>query len=234
MKRVLQSLIGAGTVLTLGFGITAASAAPVVLGFDSLASTAAFFGQPSAASVLTGDFANQGLIFGRAGESAGVAVSNNNNSFSSLSVIGLEADGTIKPALASDIHFFFVDPTDGATPSTTDFVSFVIGDNGGDADIWDINLFDINDNMLSTQNVVSTTHILQTFNQAGIARVEIDFNDSSSTGYLLDNLSFNQPGATAVVITVTQAAVPLPASLPLFGAALVGLAALRLRNGART
>lgn len=190
----------------------ASSANAVLINFDDHASTTNISGTPTPESVVTTEYSSDGVVFGRAGVSAGVAVINNGNTFSVPNgACGLDALGNITDICTGDLYFNFVD---GVNNAATDFVSFVIGDSGGDLDGWIINVFDLADNLLEARSVTSEANTLQTFAHTGMHRFHLDWTDITGGGYLFDDLSFNTPGSTDV-----------PESMP-FVLMLVGLIGL--------
>ena len=199
--------------------LVSSMAQAVVINFDSIADyTASSAGNvtPVAGSVITDQFASDGVIFGRAGLSTGVAVVRDTLAPSSglNSVAGLDAEGII-PGTSSgadlgDIYFSFL--------GVTDSVSFTVGDAGGDTDIFDIRAYDSSDALVFDNHYENTSRFLVEFGGFDVTRVEVDF--TGSFGYSLDDLTFN---------TVRQ--VPEPASLALLGIGLAGIGiATRKKN----
>ncbi len=213
MKRTLL------TATLIAFASTAHAAS---INFDAHASTTMTTGVPPASAVVDDDFASLGIIFGEAGLSAGGAVVNNSSANSLPNgLCGLDTSGSIVSACTGDQYFHFVDPSNGVTPASTNLLSFVVGDSGGDTDSWLIHVYNSSNVELEARAVVSTNNILESFAYSDIARVWIQWTDGPA-GYLLDNIEFNTPTATA-------AAVPEPASLTLLAGGL-GLIARRLRR----
>jgi hypothetical protein len=183
----------------------------VVIEFDSIASYNTVVGGdaiPVAGSVITDQFASDGVIFGRTGVSAGVAVVRGTLAPSSglNSVAGLDAAGIIPGAgdggALGDIYFNFL--------GVTDAVSFTVGDGGGDTDIFDIRAYDASDALVFNNHYENASRFPVAFGGFDIARVEVDF--TGAFGYSLDDLTFN---------TVKQ--VPEPASLALLSLGLAGI-----------
>ena len=106
-------------------------------------------------------------------------------------VVGLDAAGTIPDIAIGDIFFSFVEPGTN-TASTTDSVSFTIGDAGGDLDQFQIRSYDLSNVLIDTQNVSNYSRFPVSINVPNIHRVEVDF--LGTYGYGLDDLTFNQPG----------------------------------------
>jgi hypothetical protein len=188
--------------------------------FDSHASTPLVSGLPPASAVVTDDYASLGIVFGSAGLSAGSAVVANPNTFSLPNgACGLDAAGSITANCAADQYFSFVSPSDGTTPATTSFLSFVVGDGGGDLDSWILHIYDISNVELEARVVASISNISESFAYAGINRVWIQNTTGTTAGYLLDNVEFATP----------TAAVPEPTSLTLMLAG-IGFLAKRRRQ----
>ena len=215
-----QSLSGA-LLVCIAF---AAGTSPVLanlIDFDSHASTGQNFGTPPAAAVVTNDYASLGVVFGRDGLSAGVTVVANPSAFSQPNgACGLDAAGITVAYCTGDIYFNFVDPGDGVTPATTNAITFVIGDAGGDLDSWIIHVYAANDVLLTARSVASSSNISQSFNYPSMERVWVQWTATTGAGYLLDDLEFAVP-------TVN---VPEPGTFALLGIGLVGLAALSRRK----
>lgn len=151
---------------------------------------------PVASSVVTNNFQNLGVLFGESGLSTGVAVVRDGLTPSSglNTVAGLNASGDI-PGTGSggavgDIYFSFVIPNT-TTLALTDFISFTIGDGGGDLDLFQIRSYDLANSLVNTQNVSGISRFLVIINTSGVHRVEVDF--TGDYGYSLDDLTFNTP-----------------------------------------
>ncbi len=192
-----------------------------LIDFDNHSSTSSLTGAVPESSVVTDDYINEGVVFGKSGVSAGVAVINNSNTFSTPNgACGLDVNGNIPSICTGDIYFNFVS---GASNAVTDFVSFVVGDSGGDLDGWIVNVFDIADNLLESRAFTSTSNISQTFMHSGMHSFHIDWTDIAPGGYLFDNLSFNDPVASSI---------PEPLSIMILGFGLVGIGFSRKKKSA--
>ena len=190
----------------------------VFIDFDSHAATSQTGGTPPASAVVTDDYASLGVIFGKAGVSAGVAVVNNSNTFSQPNgACAMDAGGDLIPNCAGDIFFNFVDQSDGVSLAVTDSVDFWVGDIGGDLDLWTINVFDISGGLIETRDVSSAANINVAFNHFGMHSFEILDTSFNTYGYLFDDFSFNAP----------TAAVPEPTMLILLSIGLFGIGFVR-------
>ncbi|WP_445635642.1 PEP-CTERM sorting domain-containing protein [Nostoc sp. DSM 114161] len=188
-KLSLSILPIVGTVF-LG-QINAAQAA--LLDFEGLPTTTLPTNTPVPESVLTDDFISDGVLFGKTGVSAGVAVVGPGfglDPSAGNTVVGLDQFGNIPDIVTGDIFFSFVLPNT-LQPAQTDFVSFSIGDGGADLDIFEIRAFDINNTLLQTQNFVNESAFPVSFSLPGINRIEVDF--TGEFGYSFNNLNFNTP-----------------------------------------
>ena len=112
-----------------------------------------------------------------------------------------------RPAVKiSLIYFNFVLP--GTTvAAVTDFVSFTIGDSGGDLDVFQIRAYALDGSLISVQDLSGTSRFAASISVAGIHRVEIDF--TGDYGYSMDDLEFNTPTG--------EAPVPEPSTMALLG-----------------
>jgi hypothetical protein len=226
MKSTRTFWKSAGLAAVALFATTGA-AYGALIDFDEIAAfTPAVAGDvvPVAGSVVTNQYQIDGVLFGKASVSVGVAVVRDTLLPSSTpnSVAGLDAAGLIPGSelgsTIGDIYFSFVVPNT-SNPGIASSVSFTIGDGGGDVDVWQIRSYDLNDLLIDTQNISSEARTSVSINVAGIHRVEVDF--TGNFGYSLDDLAFNTP---------TGAAVPVPGSLALLGLGLLGLGIIRRRR----
>ena len=198
--------------------IISSAAQAVLIDFNGLAGINYTAGPLVPVDVIDDEFQSDGVLFGLAGVSAGVGIFNNQGPDGSQSAGGLDAagifPGTGSGCCTGDIHFSFI--------GTTDFVSFDIGNGGGDTDIFTINAYDIFDNLISTQVVSGASYAdigTVSINAAGIQRVWADFDDTNIFGFGFDNLEFNAPTS-----------VPEPATLALIGLGLAGIGFARKKK----
>lgn len=192
-----------------------------LVNFDALPASTLPSGLPNnPASVLTTQLADQGVVFGLAGASTGVAVVDVGTlHFSGTNaIVGLDAAGLIPAFASGDIHFSFVVPGT-LLPGVTNSVSFQVGDTCCDVDSVVIRAFDLAGQLLDEQALDGTSFQAYSLAMPGIHRIEVENTSPHTSGYALDDLLFSAPTG-----------VPEPASVLLVGAALC---ALRMR-GRRT
>lgn len=214
-----------GIVLRCGAALIAAAgmagqAEAVLLDFEDIPAvnvTAAGDQVPVAMSVVTDQYKPQGVVFGLAGVSTGVAGMEAGSlapSSGTQSIAGLDDAGLIPGsqfgAHIGDIFFSFVVPGT-MTPGKTDMVDFTIGDGGGDNDIFQIRAYSLSNALIHTADVSGISRFAVSINTPGIHRVEVDF--TGDFGYTLDDLQFSDP----------YACVPEPVTA---GLGLIGLGAL--------
>lgn len=179
-------------------GLTTVATHAEFVNFDSFPSSDVISGTPPANAILTDDLMNLGIVFGKAGVSAGVSVTSIGEYVSPPNAAsGLNANGDVPNLSSGDIYFSFVTPNT-LSPSSTDSVNFFIGDTGGDLDVFEVRAYDLGNNLIDTQNVAGNSFIHVSVAQPVIYRIEIDFDNSNPYGYVLDNLEFNTPGGPAV------------------------------------
>jgi hypothetical protein len=204
--------------------LISSSAFGALLDFEGLPFNTVVAGDivPIAGSTLTDEFSGDGVVFGRAGISAGVAVvrgslapSSGENSVGGMNSAGILPGAGLGGGLG-DIFFSFVLPGT-MTPSQTSFVSFTVGDAGGDIDIFEIRSYDLADNLIDIQNNSSSSRFAVLISVPGIHRVEVDF--TGNFGYSLDDLEFPTP----------QGIVPEPATFIVSGLGLLAGVHLRRR-----
>jgi len=189
-------------LLTAAFSLVSVASA-IVIDFEGLPYTIPHAGNttPNPSSVITTYFESQGVIFGKAGVSAGVAVvrdslapSSGLNTVSGLNAAGV-IPGTANGASVGDIYFQFVVPG-STTLGTASGISFTVGDGGGDLDLFQIRSYDLNNALIDSQNVSGTSRFLVTIPVSEVNRVEVDF--TGDFGYSLDDLTFTPTGGTSV------------------------------------
>ncbi|MFB2891325.1 PEP-CTERM sorting domain-containing protein [Aerosakkonemataceae cyanobacterium BLCC-F50] len=224
ISKIYTTSLGAIAIASsVFFGAINNFAQAATLDFEGLPSTTLPTNTPNPASVLTDDFISQGVRFGKPGESAGVAVVKEGFGLGSgsgvNSIVALDKDGKIPPIVTGDMFFSFVQPG-SLTAAVTDFVSFNIGDTGGDLDNYQIRVYDLADSLINTLNFSNTNRFPVSINLPGIHRLEIDF--TGAFGYSLDDLTFNTP-------TNNNQSVPEPTSV-LGLLALGGLGAATLKR----
>jgi hypothetical protein len=212
----------------LGAAVIIATATPqagraAVIDFDSLPASTNVSGVPdNAASVLTTQLDTDGVIFGRLGVSAGVAVVQL-ATFDEVSppntIVGLDALGEIPAFASGDIHFRFVLPGTGL-PGITNTVSFQVGDDCCDEDSFVVRAYDLADTVLDTQLIVGNSWQPYALAMPGIHRIHIENVSPHTSGYAVDDLAF-----------ATPTAVPAPGAVGLF--ALAGIALIARRRQPR-
>ena len=160
---------------------------------------------PLPQSVLTDHFRPVGVVFGREGLSAGVAVFKASYD-GNHAVAALDAHGLVPPgdddhdsgAFAGDTYFRFVTPgTD--VPTVADDVVFNVGDAGFDLDVFDIRSYGLDGALVDSQSFSTIAWRRVSLPTAG-HRVEVDFH--GDLGYWLDDLSFSvvpEPQSLALV-----------------------------------
>jgi PEP-CTERM motif len=208
-------------------GLLVATSEATTINFEGMAASTNTSGAPNnPASVISTGLNAQGIVFGLAGVSTGVAViSNTSGSFSDPNAVsGLDANGELTAFLSGNTYFGFV-LSGTLTPAVTNSVSFRVGDDGGDIDSWTINAYGVGNVLINTQSLSGSAHQLYSLSLAGISRIEIINTTGSNAGYAVDDITFNEP-------TATSAAVPEPASLLLLASGMA-VVAHRLRR-ART
>lgn len=195
-----KAALGAIAIVSGLFFSPIESAKAASFDFEGLPATFLPADTPTPGSVLTDNFISQGVRFGKAGVSAGVAVVEPGFGLSpgtiGNSVVGLDQFGNIPHIITGDIFFNFVLPGT-TTAAVTDFLSFTLGDGdviGADLDVFDIRLYDLTDNLIDTLNVSGLSRFPVSINSPGIHRVEIDFQ--GDFGYSMDDLAFNTPTET--------------------------------------
>jgi len=197
-----------------------------IIDFESSVTSATLDGAPeNPASIITTQFNGLGIVFGRAGESAGVsatdvftlALSGNNGA------VGLDVNGLVPAFASADIHFYFVVPGT-MTPAATDSISFLLGDTCCDLDEWTIHLYDINGGSWGTQDGSYDSLVNFSAGGFGIHRVWIENTSPHNGGFGVDDIIFNTP------VGEGGSAVPEPASAALMALGLACVAAARRRR----
>jgi hypothetical protein len=156
---------------------------------------------PTAGMVLSDGLLDLGVVFGRPGQSSGVAVIDGTrvnlgpSSFPNT-IVGLNSAGNIPSNFTGSIFFGFFVPGSG-TPAVSDFVSFTLGDGGFDADSFEVRAYGLEDQMLSS--FIRPTDAgevgrfpVEVFAE-GIHRIEIERLAGGGTqfGYSVDDLAFD-------------------------------------------
>lgn len=212
----------------LAIGLAAGTADAALIDFDSHPAMNWHEGPADPDTIISDHFSSDGIIFGRAGVSVGVAAYSfgsvpSNASSTPNGACGLDAAGIIPDVCTGDIHFRFVSLTDPLSAATTDTLSFMIGDSGGDLDDWIIHLFDMDDNELLSETVAGIGHNFLSYSLANIHRVHIEWG-GGPYGYVIDDIGFEISSGPADV------AEPAALSLVLAGGMLIGCAAARNRR----
>jgi hypothetical protein len=204
------------------FLATAVSAQATLLDFDALAASTNLGGIPNnPASVLSTNLNGDGIVFGRAGVSAGVAVVTYlGEAFSEPNFIsGLNNAGSLIGNVAGDLYFHFVVPGT-LISAATNSLSFVIGDSGGDFDSWTIRAFNLAGVLIDTQMLSGDSYQVYSLNMGGIHRIEIDNTTGTTAGFAVDDLDFDTPAGAA----------PEPTMLGLLFVGVLALARRRARS----
>ena len=157
---------------------------------------------PLPESVVTDRYRPLGILFGREGVSAGVAVTQVGEG-EPVGAVGLDAAGSVPGtqlgANVGDIYFRFVLPgTD--TPATANDVRFTVGDGGGDVDLFQIRSYGPVGDLLDTRSYAFLSYSPVTIPVGNVHRLEIDF--TGDFGYLMDDLTFTvvpEPAAAALL-----------------------------------
>jgi len=172
--RLILILIAAIGIAQAGF-----------VGFEGFPWTGTISGPPNPASIITTQYAGQGVLFGLTGVSAGVAVEGCCGLLAvsgTNAAVGLDSSGLIPSLATGDIYFSFLSPANN--------VSFWIGDGGGDFDAFLVRAYSSANVLIETQNVGNASMFQVMLVSAGIGRVEVDFLPGQCCGFALDDLSF--------------------------------------------
>lgn len=188
-------------------------------------------GKPTAAAVIGSafdgdDYNALGILFGRAGVSAGAVVYKGGGYNSANGICGLDAAGNVTVNCTGDQYFSFVTTDQTRKAAATAHLSFAVGDNGPDLDSFIIHVYDINNVELEARTVASINYTVQSFDYGGINRVWVQWTGAGG-GYFIDTINFDTP--------TVPARVPEPAGITLFGLGLAALLARRAQvwRGAR-
>jgi hypothetical protein len=179
------------------------SARAVTINFDDLESGYCLPNpqcSPSAGMVLSDTLMNLGVVFGRSGQSAGVAVIDGARvslapSSPRNSIVGLNPAGNIPSNFTGSVFFGFFTPGAG-TPAVSDYASFTLGDACCDADRFEIRAYGLDEQMLTSFiRPVDSSEVGRFPVEVwvdGIHRVEIERLVGAGTqfGYSVDDLSF--------------------------------------------
>jgi len=216
IRQLCNSRALATASLALLISLSALSAQAVTINFDNLTATAPVAGLPvPAASQLTNQYANQGVMFSSLGGFASVVNFGPNTPSSPNAIAASTSDGLLSYAVPIEITF--VSPSDSQVPAVTDFVSirgdlFIMGVGTNTMIALDINgdPIDFDIQIEPPASILSVTGF-------GIHKVIL----IGSTTTAFDDLSFNP-----VVV------VPEPSSVALGAMAMaaIGLVVIRSRK----
>jgi hypothetical protein len=104
------------------------------------------------------------------------------------------------------------------TAETVDFISVLAGDTGGDTDTVQLDAFDINGNLVSSDNFTATAGQILSVSGAGITSFALV---NVEGGFVFDNFTFN---------TEKIAPIPIPAAAWLLTSGLLGLVGVARRK----
>jgi hypothetical protein len=230
------------TLVLVVLGLLPAKAWAVTIHFDDLPAGFCVPNpqcSPVPDSILSNDLAGLGVVFGRSGQSAGAAVIDGTrvnvgpSSFPNT-IVGLDSAGNIPSNFTGSIFFGFFLPGTGVS-AVTDFVSFTLGDGGGDADSFQIRTFGLDDELLSSFiRPVDTSEVGRfpvEVGVMGIHRIEIVrlVGQGTQFGYSLDDLAFSP-----VQSIESPLATPEPATWMMLISGLGGCLALKRYSGRGT
>lgn len=199
-----------GLLVAVVSSLCSAAGAATTINFNEVPATPRPAGAgsyvPLPQSVVTDRYRPLGILFGREGVSAGVAVTQFDLG-EPVGAVGLDAAGSVpgtrKGTNVGDIYFRFVIPgTD--TPAAANDVRFTVGDGGGDVDLFQIRSYGLGGDLLDTRSYAFPSYSPVTIPVGNVHRVEIDF--TGNFGYLMDDVTFTVVPEPAAAVLLASAA----------------------------